>query len=100
MSYYVLNVLYTKNALYTYKLNSKAAANTGVLIYILSFIGMAKFIETPNNIIPIIFASWLGEYSTIEWEKLLVKRLAERERKLLKLKIRRKRRVPVRHNKI
>ena len=69
LGYYTLNVLCTKNALYTYKLKSVAAANTGVLIYILSFIGVAKFIETPNNIIPIIIASWFGEFTTIEWEK-------------------------------
>jgi hypothetical protein len=99
ISYFVLNVLYTKNALYTYKLNSTASANTGVLIYILGYIGMAEFIKVPNNILPILAASWLGEYFTIEWEKKVMKRIADEELKAIKFRKRRKKKVPVRHNK-
>ena len=78
VSYFFLNVLYTMNALYTYRLKALSSANTGVLIYILGYIGIALFMDTPNNIIPILIASWLGEYYTIIWE---IKKINKAEQK-------------------
>lgn len=66
--YFFLNVLYTKNALYTYRLKALASANTGVLLYILGYLGIATFIDNNNNIVPIVISSWLAEYFTIVWE--------------------------------
>ena len=67
-SYFFLNILYTVNAIDTYKLRAVRAANTGVFIYVLAYMGISDYLKNPNNIIPILIASWLGEYLTIIYE--------------------------------
>lgn len=81
VSYFCLNVLYTKNALYTYRLEPFKAANSGIIIAALGYYGIAEFVKDPSNIIPILLATYLGEYLTLAWEIKISKRNGRRNKK-------------------
>lgn len=68
-SYLALDVLYTKNMLYTYRLEALKSANVGVVIYILSIYGTVSFIDNLWNMVPILVGSWIGTYGTLKWEQ-------------------------------
>ena len=74
IAYFFLDVLYTKNMLFTVRLQPTAAANTGVVIYLISIWGTLEYVNNLTNVVPIALASWLGTYLTLRWEIKINKR--------------------------
>jgi len=66
--YFIYDILYIKYILYVANLKAAYSAHTGVLLYILTAYGTIQYIANLWNIIPIVFASWLGTYLIIKYE--------------------------------
>jgi hypothetical protein len=73
-AYLIFDILYTKYILSISKLKAIQAASLSVLMYVSTVYGTIKYLENLWNLIPILFASWLGTFLILRYEIRLKKR--------------------------
>jgi putative effector of murein hydrolase len=67
--YFVFDILYAKYIIAVSKRNALLAANTSVLILVLSVYGTVSYIDSYINIIPIVVGCWCGTFFCLKWKR-------------------------------
>ena len=68
-AYFVLDILYVYYTLAVTRLQSIAAANTSLLIYLIAAFGVINYVGNYLYIVPMAMGVWLGTFVTVYWEK-------------------------------